>query len=121
MNSRELKRLNRKKEELSKELTANKEQTAELQRKGHIIRNEISEIDQEIELITQADLNEDLEISDHAVVRYLERVEGIDIEQIKTKIKGTIPAIEDFENMAYLKDGHRFIVKNNKVITVTPK
>lgn len=63
-------------------------------------------------------------ISDHGLLRYLERVKGIDIEAIK---KEMIPeellelSDHDIKDLNYEKTGLKYVVKGNKIITVINK
>jgi hypothetical protein len=59
-------------------------------------------------------------VTDHAVLRYIERVLGYDIEEIKKKIlpEEIIPAIKQLTNCDYPLDGFKIIVRSNKVVTV---
>lgn len=66
-----------------------------------------------------------LTISDHAIVRYLERVSGIDIEGCKREILSKLPdnvvksddpiivAVNDSDNLS-------FVIRDNLIISVTP-
>lgn len=63
-------------------------------------------------------------ISEHGLLRYLERVKGIDIEAIK---KEMIPeellelSDHDIKDLNYEKTGLKYVVKGNKIITVINK
>lgn len=63
-------------------------------------------------------------ITDHAIVRYLERVVGMDIESCKKDMLSKLP--EDFrpssktEFVNILVDGLRYVVRENLIISVTP-
>lgn len=121
---REVKKLRRERKKRAEELLKNKEDTANLQRQGRTIREDLEKLDKQIDLELSAIQNETLEVSDHAIVRYLERVEGLDIDRIKREIKGTIKpinGIEDFKKYTYHKDGFRYVVIENSVVTVTTK
>lgn len=65
-------------------------------------------------------------VSDHALVRFLERAGGFEIEAIRTAIESSLrrannKAAEigsvDYEVRA---DGLRYVVRDNVVVTVTP-
>lgn len=61
-----------------------------------------------------------LRISDHAIVRYLERIEKVDIEKIKLKIC-PIPTRILFSKLGagtYPVDGFKIKIKDNTVVTV---
>lgn len=63
-------------------------------------------------------------ISDHAVVRYLERVVGIDIKGCKTEMISKLP--KDFVPSPLIKfvklesNGLQYVVRDNLIISVTP-
>lgn len=67
-----------------------------------------------------------IHITDHAIVQYLSRIEGMDIEALRTRILD-----EDNERVMkpieYLKEGlfpvhpsHRVRIKNKNIVTVLP-
>ncbi len=68
-------------------------------------------------------------ITDHAVVRYLERIEGVDIQAVRQKLElpfrhGRLAsAAERFQGAEYKvkSDGIVVVVKKNKVLTCYPK
>lgn len=65
-----------------------------------------------------------MKISDHAIVRYLERVKGLDIEAIRKEIlpEIAIKAVTLWGNGYYPIGGtHQIRVKNGSVITVLAK
>ena len=60
-------------------------------------------------------------ITDHAVIRYLERVHGIDIEYIKDSMtKHGVKEACDAMLTNYTVDGIKFKIKNGKVTTIFP-
>lgn len=62
-------------------------------------------------------------ISDHAVLRYLERVKGIDMAAIRAEMRS--PALEtarDFGAPVVIgRNGERLIIENGVVVTVIGK
>jgi chromosome segregation ATPase len=60
-------------------------------------------------------------VSEHALLRYLERVKGVDLEALKTEIltKKTIEMIEFARNCTVKGDSYSLVVKDGVVITVT--
>lgn len=64
--------------------------------------------------------NRDLVLSDHAILRFLERKKKMDLDKVKKEMLS-----EDMKNTARLCRGNfeyrGFIVKNNVVITVLPE
>lgn len=66
-----------------------------------------------------------LRISDHAIVRYLERVSGIDIEACKKEILSKLPDnIEKSDDPVIVTvNSHNnlnFVIRDNLIISVTP-
>jgi hypothetical protein len=66
-----------------------------------------------------------IQVTDHAVIRYLERVEGVDIEEIKKRIVPprtencirTLGSFDEDKKEEYNLGGFNIVVKNFKVIT----
>ena len=85
-----------------------------------------SEIDRANNLITELiRKNDGLVISEHAILRYIERVLGVNIEEIKSDILGGTK-IHSLPNGEYPVDSevtpkHRIRVRNNIVVTVITK
>lgn len=68
---------------------------------------------------------EEPHISDHAIVRYLERVSGIDIAACKREMLDKLP--KDFkvsENVEFVNvteaNNLRYVIRDNLIISVTP-
>lgn len=59
-------------------------------------------------------------VTEHAMLRWLERVEGINLDELKGKIldKATIDAIKFAKTGKVSKCGHKIVFKNNVVVTV---
>ena len=93
---------------LTYDLNITKQQRTEKQDK-------LNEINRTIEA-----LNSDVTVTDHAVVRYFERVKGFDIEEIRNKIlpSEVKPKIQILANCKYPLENFEIVVKNNKVVTV---
>lgn len=64
-----------------------------------------------------------IEISDHACLRYLERVKGIDIEAIKAEMRSPgLQAAEMFGSPVVIgRHGERLVIKDGVVVTVVEK
>lgn len=60
-------------------------------------------------------------VSDHAVVRFLERVQGVDIDNVRARIAAMCKqAAELGANSAVIR-GHRYILNNEgMVVTIEP-
>ena len=65
-----------------------------------------------------------IELSDHAVLRYLDRIEGINIGAVKARVldKRTREAIKTLGGSGTFPVGtsHRIVAKKGKIITVLP-
>lgn len=60
-------------------------------------------------------------VSDHAVLRYLQRVLHIDVEAHRDEIARIVALAEDYEGAtAVTKDGYRYCLRNKTVTTVIP-
>lgn len=63
-------------------------------------------------------------ISDHAIVRYLERVTGIDIDACKNEMLEKLP--QDFDHSSKVEfvkivnEGLQYVIRDNLIISVTP-
>lgn len=106
-----------RKKALKKALEKNKAEVSEKQRKGNAINKEIGEIDKKLN-------RGNLHVSDHAVLRYMERVKGVNIDDIRDEIIDCIPCIdhtEDIKDKSVFKGPHKLVIKDNTVVTVSPK
>jgi hypothetical protein len=63
------------------------------------------------------------EISDHAVIRYLERVKGVDITAIRAEMNTPALAKADEFGAPVLigRNGERLVIRNGVVVTVIAK
>lgn len=81
-------------------------------------RKEITQLNRKIENIVK---NSDVTVSEHAILRYLERIEGINIEEIKEKI--LTEQIKDLVKQLggsgkYPNSNFQVVMKNFTVTTV---
>lgn len=61
----------------------------------------------------------ELEVTDHALLRYLERHEDIDLDEIREMIIGDLSeSVGFFGNGTFPINGLQAVVRNNKVITI---
>lgn len=58
-----------------------------------------------------------IEITDHAVVRYLERVHGMDIEFFRKWIKSEIQGFERYQGVVFM-NGLSWLYINGKFVSV---
>lgn len=63
------------------------------------------------------------DVSDHAVLRYLERVKGVDVERIRAEMNSPAPALADTFGAPVLigRDGERLVIREGVVTTVIGK
>lgn len=111
------KTLRSRKKDLEEEIADNKALVAVEQNRGSILQGELDDINKKLN-------RANLSVTDHAVVRYMERVSGVDIEEIRGKIIDSIPCIdhtEDIKDMKVLKSNHYIVIKDNTIITVGKK
>lgn len=59
-------------------------------------------------------------VTDHAVLRYLERVQGQPIEQVREHIRKTCEAAAALKATCVRAEGARFEIVDNRVVTVAP-
>jgi len=136
----DLKRLQTQKHQLALDLKSAKEQKKEAQESVDTLEKRNKELSEKISCLTRR--SEKLVFSEHAILRYFERVLGYDIEEIKRKIvpekieeqikqvggglfpvhvEGNFPD-ESTGRIAFRKKcSHKVRVKKNKVITIVTK
>lgn len=85
------------------------------------MQREISETEKEIDLLKKTNHSEQLKVSDHAIVRYLERKLNYDIASIRNEIisnhKDMVSGYEgncDFTD----ENGINFVFKNYTLVTI---
>jgi hypothetical protein len=59
-------------------------------------------------------------VTDHAVLRYLERVKGIDIEAARQELGHVVDRAVELGAGAAIIDGVRYVLSDRTVVTVTP-
>jgi len=61
-----------------------------------------------------------IRVSEHALVRYLERVKGVDVKAARRAIETKAAIALDHEGAsAVVSDGFRYRIREGKVVTVT--
>lgn len=117
---------------LDREIKNSKSQIRDLELALQVKRNEKERLENEYNLLKQnlgvlkvqlAKLEDvkDYQISEHAIVRYLERVCNLDIEAIKQSIlsEAMLKNIEQFKSGKFpIKNGFFAVVKDYKIVTV---
>lgn len=115
---RSLKKLKSQLKGMLENAEALKAEAAEKQREYSEKMNQIRSMEQQI---SKLENNGKVKISEHAVLRYLERVKGIDVADIEKEILS--PEILEMVkklggNGTYPGNGYRIIMKNYTVTTV---
>lgn len=68
--------------------------------------------------------NPSLQITDHAVVRYLERVVGLDIDSVRKDMIAKVPEDHTYDSTpGFIKidvDGLQYVIRDNIIISVIP-
>ncbi|MEW6125378.1 MAG: hypothetical protein AB1698_22450 [Pseudomonadota bacterium] len=59
-------------------------------------------------------------VTDHAVLREIERVHGIDVEAVRRHIAHRVRHAVAAGAAGLLSEGHRYIIRAGKVVTVLP-
>jgi len=115
--STELKGLTTQLEKAKAELSlANNERVA-AQDKYNSLNRRVNEISQRMKELTRKP--EKIIISEHALLRYVERVMGVDLEKIKETILSNRPLQQTtVKNFQTLLDGHNYVVKDNVLVTI---
>lgn len=120
MNAQRYKHLQVRKSQLETEI-AELKKSIDTQRKD--LDNKVRSL-QEVEKETRLVLNVKPVVSEHAILRYVERVLKIDIKTIETEILSTevINAIETLHSGKIpFKDGMTLVVKDKTIVTINPK
>lgn len=115
----EIKQLESIKSELSAKLEGLKHQKNNLDKEISTMNQNIKNITQKLEKIKE---NGDLIVSEHAIIRYVERVLGINADELAKKILSheVEKQIEMLGNGTYPVNDNEFkiVVKDNVVVTV---
>jgi len=116
--SQELKRLQSLLNQLQLEFKALKESGTRLKMEIATKEKQIKEVEQKIHTLKGA--NENIIVSEHAIIRYLERVYKLDLEKIKGEILPTTIAKQAkvIGNGRYGVVDHTLLIKDNVVVTV---
>ena len=76
--------------------------------------NEIKRMEKELEEIRTSEVK----VTEHAIVRYFERILGFDIKAIEEKLKHGLDAHETLGSGTYPNEDFRVVVKDNHIVTV---
>lgn len=116
--SQELKRLQSLLNQLQLEYKALQESQSRLKMEIETKCRQIQEVEGKIQTLKGS--HETIIISEHAIIRYLERVYGLDLEKIRQEILPPPIAIQakTIGNGRYGVMGHTVLIKDNVAITV---
>lgn len=60
-------------------------------------------------------------VTDRAVIRYLERVQGIDVDAIRREISGRVSVADDHPGASgVIVDGMRYKITDGVIVTIKP-
>ncbi|HEB41819.1 MAG TPA: hypothetical protein ENI08_02240 [Candidatus Dependentiae bacterium] len=110
-----LKQLVRRKKELNLQLNSILTDKQQLESREKGIRVKLNELDKKVEFA-----NKEPSLSEHAILRYLERVEGIDIEKLRSEIMTTkvIEMIKMLGTGTIPSGKYKLRVIDNVVVTI---
>jgi hypothetical protein len=94
----------------------------ELSLKRNELNHKIGQIKKLEKLIKKLDCKKELKVSEHAILRYFERVMGVDIQMIERRILSDkiFEYVEKLgPNGTYPNDGHSVVMKDGTVTTIT--
>lgn len=60
-------------------------------------------------------------VSDHALLRYLERVAGIDVTSHRHAVEDLVASAVDKGACGLISGGHRYVLRGDRVTTVIPR
>lgn len=117
----ELKSLGVRRDQVERRLAALREEQSALEGKIRTEQRELGSIDAQMAKLKQK--NKVIVVSEHAILRYLERVKGVDIEATKREIMppGAAKAAQAMGPGEYPAGTHSIKVKDNVVVTILTK
>ena len=111
----ELKQLQIRKTKLERQLSTARAEKQDACNLFEKIKNQINNIEQEIKGLKLKDLI----VSEHALIRYLERVNGIDMEEIREKILSPLVRAAMSQGDGKVKGNYTVVFQNRVVVTIT--
>lgn len=118
-NSQQLKQLQTRKYKLEIEVKELEREASESQKACSKARNKLDNIKKEISLLKEKEVI----VTEHAVIRYLERVMGLDIDQVKkeiltTNLKCQLAMLNNGNGKYPIGNGCKAVIKDNTVVSV---
>lgn len=85
------------------------------------IRNKLNAIQTQYNTLLEEQTEKEPIVSEHAIIRYLERVKGIEIDPIVTEIMdaNTKAAIKFMKNGKINRDTYTIVIRNSVVVSIT--
>ncbi len=60
-----------------------------------------------------------IHITDHAILRYIERVMGIDVDAVRAQVAETVAIADEHDTcIAVTKDGFRYVLVGDTLVTI---
>ena len=56
-------------------------------------------------------------VSDHAIVRYCERIHGVSLDFLRDEIRDLTQQAAELKATAVVRDGVRFVIQNHTIVT----
>lgn len=114
----DLKQLKTRLAKLETELSEAQATASEAQKQAALVRQRRDELKKAVE--TYGVRADKVVVSEHAMLRYIERVMGLDLEKLKAEMvpPGTAAAIATFKSGKFPTPTCRLVVKESTVVTV---
>lgn len=115
----ELKKLQTLKSKLEQELSDIKRQKSILGEQTTLVSNQLQRVENDIKKLITSRSGE-LIVSEHAMLRYIQRVIGVPLEDIKAKIAtpNLVNTVKILGNGTYPTDGFRVKIVDGVIVTV---
>lgn len=113
-----LKELQTAERKIAEQLEINTAELKKINTTRNNLINTLKQIQEQIKLCSST-----LIITEHAIVRYFERILGYDMETIKNEIlpSNIQKLLEGNHDFQYQSKDHIAVVKENKVVTILPR
>jgi chromosome segregation ATPase len=116
MNPHELKQMQVRKTKAEAEVATLKDEMRRAQQAFQEAENRLTALNKQI-----ADASKEPVVTEHALLRYVERVMGLDLDQVKSEIltDDTIKLMKTLGDGKYpIHDGHKAVVKGMNVVSI---
>jgi hypothetical protein len=120
---REIEELRRKAASAISHIVVMEQDSAGLSARIIKAKSDLNRINQHIATLSARGENKEVRVSDHALLRYIERAMGVDLDEFRAAIltEQNRKAIEFAGDCTIKSNGVEFIVKNRTVVTVIAK